>query len=232
MLRRLASFAETSPKNAAKVIFALAIAFVAVIVGVLAAIVDIGSPFESPYPSETTPLSWNDGLVVWTAVDTIVFTESGYAIATGDDDPSDLYAEYGGWGRNYSSMHFGWGSHEMRFGAVANDSEQQELSAGVEVTIERYAGGAVVYGQEINYSLVVTDLQGNGAFDRGDQITFKVFPYTGAVYYEDEIYTIALVYVIDPWSLYVGEFSFAFHDGEFYSWTSSVLTWDQPWWEH
>ena len=233
MIRRLASFAETNPKNAAKVIFALAIAFVAFIVGVLAAFLDIGSLFEPAYPSETTPLSWNGGSVMWTAVDTVIFSGSGYSIATGDDDPSDLYAEYGGWGRNYSDMQFSWQrTSGTMSGAVANDSEQQELSAGVVATIESYVGGTIVYDQEINYSLVITDLQGNGAFDRGDQITFKVSPYMDAIYYEDEIYTIALVYGIDPWYLYVGEFSFAFHEGTFYSWESSELNWSQPWWEH
>jgi hypothetical protein len=231
MLRRLASFAERRPKSAAKVIFALAIALVVVTLGVLVAIVDMGNLFQPPYPSETTPLSWDEGSVVWTAVDTIVFTGSGYVISMEDTNPSDLYAEYDGWGRNYSSLRFSWGRiHGTLGGLVVNDSDQQELSAGVEATVESYVGGAIMDGQEVNYSLVVTDLQGNGAFDRGDQITFKVSSSIGASAYEDEAYTLALV-CLDPRILHVGEFSFAFHDGEFYSWESSVLTWDQPWWE-
>ncbi len=233
MLQRLVSFAERSPKNAAKVIFALAIALVLVILGILVAIVDMGNLFEPPYPSETTPLSWNDSSVAWTAVDTVIFTGGGgYTIAVSDYyDPSDFYAEFGDWGRNYSSMRFSWGdTHGTHGGLVVNDSEQQALSAGVETTVESYVGSIIGLDLEIDYSLVITDLQGNGAFDRGDQIAFRASSSMGASFNEDETYTLALV-CLDPRIMSVGEFSFAFHDGEFYSWESSMLNWDQPWWE-
>ena len=231
MLRRLASFAGKSPKSAAKVIFALAIALTLVMLGVLVAILDIGGLFEAPYPSETTPLSWDNGSITWTAADTVIFGENHTLISYGDEDPSDLYAEFGGWGRNYSDICLSWGHwHGATTGPVVNDSEQLELSAGVAATVENYVGGTFMDGQEVDYSLVVTDLQGNGAFDRGDQITFKVSSSIGASVYEDEAYTLALAY-LGAHFVYVGEFSFAFHDGKFYSWKSDSLNWDQPWWE-
>jgi hypothetical protein len=231
MLRRLVSFAERAPESAAKVIFALAVALSLVILGVLLANVGIGNLFESPYPSETTPLSWSGGSIVWTSVDTVVITGTGYVISTESADPLDIYAEYGGWGRNYSSMRFSWDDYRGTFyGSVANDSEQQELSLGVATTTETYIGSAFPDNQEVNYSLVVTDLQGNGAFDQGDQITFKTSSSTGKYVYDDDVYTIALAYV-DSRYLYVGEFNFAFHEGEFYSWEGNVLDWSQPWWE-
>ncbi|MCJ7490425.1 MAG: MotA/TolQ/ExbB proton channel family protein [Thermoplasmata archaeon] len=231
MLRRLASFAEKGPKSAAKVIFALAVALIVVILGVLVAIVDMGNLFEAPYPSETTPLSWDDGSITWTATDTVIFGENHTLFGFGDEDPSDLYAEFGGWGRNYSDICFSWDYLRGGIGGpVVNDSEQQELSRGIVATVEIIAGGVILDGQEFDLSLEITDFQGNGAFDRGDRIIFKVPPSAIASVYADEVYTLALAY-LGAQFVYVGVCSFAFHDGKFYSWESHHLSWDKPWWE-
>jgi hypothetical protein len=193
--------------------------------GILVAVIGIENPFSSPYPNESTPLSWTEGLVAWTAVDTVIFSGGGgYSVS--DLDPSDFYEMNDGWGRNYSCIRFHWEDCDHRWGGpVALDSEQQELSVGIETTVECPIGES---GDGVTYSLVVNDLQGNGAFDKGDSITFKISPSAGT--YEDDVYTIALI-CISPRELYVGEFSFAFHDGIFYSWESNDLDWTQPWWE-
>lgn len=120
---------------------------------------------------------------------------------------------------------------------MANDSEQNALSLGTEATIVIPLWGTYVDGQEIFYSLAFTELQGNGAFDRGDFLTLETSPITDASAYGDMIFTLALVYLEQeplrpsplPWKM--DEFSFAFHDGEFYSWQSDFLNWEQPWWE-
>jgi len=238
MFRRLASFAEKKPESAAKVIVVLAVAFLVVVVGVLAAILDVGDLSEPPYPSETTPMSWDGDSVVWTETWTVLLTNGGIEIEASDMvDPADLYAEYGGYGRNYSSMVFlfsyDWnsGSTSVR-GDLVNDSQQHELSVGFEVTVNL----GVIYAQTsgdgvwIEYSLEITDMQGNGAFDAGDQIAIK--PSSGATtpFRVDAVYTFALVY-FGELTLYVGGYGFAFHDGEFYTWRDSDLNWDQPWWE-
>ncbi len=231
MLRRMVSFAERYPKNAAKAILALAVALALIVLGALVAILDIGGLFSPPDPSETTPLSWDDGSVTWTAAETVIFAENHTLTAVGDDDPSDLYEEFGGWGRNYSDMCFSWGhSHGTIGGLVVNESEQQELSLGFEATVVSIVGGIIVDNHEFDLSLEITDIQGNGAFDRGDRIIFKVPPSAVSSVYADDVYTLALCYLGERFA-YVGEFSFAFHDGEFYSWESEVLSWDQPWWE-
>jgi hypothetical protein len=201
MLRRLAAFAENRPRTAEKAILALVIALIMVLLGVLVATVDVGGP-SGPYPSETTPLSWTDSSVVWTGVDTLIFTYEGAAVLDGDPhDPADLYEEYGGWGRNYSSILFyfgygdGLGSSTSWGGVVANDSEQNALSLGTEATIVIPLWGTYVDGQEIFYSLAFTELQGNGAFDRGDFLTLETSPITDASAYGDMIFTLALVYL-------------------------------------
>ena len=232
MIRRLASFAEKNPRNAAKVILALAIVLTMAMLGLLVAILDITGPFDAPYPSESTPLGWDDGSIAWTASETYIFAENHTLYATGDHEPSDLYEEYGGWGRNYSDMRFLWSYSRGSFqGHIVNDSEQQELSYGLMATVETCVGGIILNGEEHEFSLVVTDLQGNGAFDRGDQIVFKMSPIAAAFAYGDEINTLALVCLGDPGIFWGAELSFAFHDGGFYSWESGDLSWDQPWWE-
>jgi hypothetical protein len=238
MFRRLASFAEKKPESAAKVILVLAVAFLVAVVGVLAAVLDEGDLSEPPYPSETTPMSWEGDSVVWTETWTVVLRDGVVvADAIGIADPADLYAEYGGYGRNYSSLVFlfsyDWSSGSTSTsGDLVNDSHQHELSVGSEVTVDL----GVIYGQisgdgdRIEYSLEITDMQGNGAFDEGDQIAIKPSSSATTSFREDAVYTFALVY-LDGLTLYVGGYSFAFHDGEFYTWKDSDLNWDQPWWE-
>jgi hypothetical protein len=227
MIGRLTSFVERNPRRAATVILAFAIALCVAILGILVAIVGIEDPFDPPYPSEQTPLSWTGDLVAWTAANTVVFYGGGeYAIFPDHMDPTDCYEMQDGWGRNYSCIRFHWEDCDGGWsGLIANDSEQLELSTGVETTAEFPIGRR---GDGVAYSLVVTDLQGNGAFDRGDSITFKSSP--SADTYEDDVYTIALI-CLCPQVMKIGEFSFAFHDGEFYSWESNELDWIQPWWE-
>lgn len=196
-------------------------------ISVLGAILDIGGLFDPPYPNESTPLSWTEGLVAWTAVDTVIFDGGGgYSLFPDHMDPSDCYDMSDGWGRNYSCIRFYWESCDGGFfGPLVNDLEQQELCSGIETTADFPFAWR---GDGVTYSLVVTDLQGNGAFDRGDSITFKRSP--SANTYEDDVYAIALI-CLCPQVLRIGEFSFAFHDGEFYSWESRDLDWTQPWWE-
>lgn len=248
MLRRLVSFSEKHPRTAAKAILALAIALILVALSVLVSIIDFGERAESPYPSEVTPLSWTGSSVVWTGVDTIVFNQSQALVIDGDNDPYDVYAEHDGWGRNYSSMYFLFRTsngvslteetwHTSWGRIVANDSQQSALNLGTEATITIPLWGTYVDGQMTYYSLAFTDLQGNGAFDRGDLVTMETSPRSDASAYGDPIYTLALVYLqplpsgAPPWPWNIGEFSFAFHNGEFYSWQSHVLNWEQPWWE-
>ncbi len=230
MLRKLTLFAERNPRGAATVILAIAIALCVTILGVLVAVIEMENPFSPPYADEVTPLSWDEGLVTWTSVDTVVFSGGGGYWTATDLDPSEMYEMEDGFGRNYSSIRFYWEYSDGGLGGFcANDSRQQELSAGTGTTVE----DPIMWTWEedvgeIEYSLVVTDLQGNGAFDKGDSITLKKSPSAGL--YGDGVYTVALV-CLHPVLLKVGEFSFAFDDGEFYSWESSELDWTQAWWE-
>ncbi|UCE91875.1 MAG: hypothetical protein JSV90_01640 [Methanobacteriota archaeon] len=229
MLRRLTLFAERNPRGAATAMLAIAIALCVTILGVLVAIIEMENPFSPPYANEVTPLSWDESLVTWTSVDTVIFDGGGgYWTHTGD--PAEMYEMQDGFGRNYSSMRFCWEYSDGGVGgSCANDSRQLELSTGTETTVEC----SIVREWEedvgeIRYSLVVTDLQGNGAFDKGDSITLKKSPSAGL--YGNDVYTVALV-CLYPVLVKIGEFSFAFDDGEFYSWESTQLDWHQPWWE-
>jgi hypothetical protein len=202
-------------------------------ISVLGATLDIGGLFDPPYPSELTPLSWDEGSVVWTASETIIFHENSMMVATGDNEPSDLYEEYGGWGRNWSDMHFFFGystgSWDIGYPGISLN-DQSELSLGFEATITIPAGGWVLDGQEIEFNLAFTDFQGNGYFDKCDLVALEASPNIGTTVFRDYIYTLALAYIC-PTYRYVPEFSFTFHDGEFYSWESDTLNSDQPWWE-
>jgi hypothetical protein len=237
MFQKLTSFAGRTPVRAAKVMFVLAVALAVVVLGVLVGLTNLGDLFESPYPSETTSLSWADGSVVWTEARTVIIeADGGYLFSEGEIDASELYAEFDGWGRNYSNMRVHWEFRNAAIGgSVANDSMQLELSSGSEATVVGPMGGIFTDdGQEVDLNLVITDLLGNGAFDRGDRIVFETDPSVGASIYEDEVHTIALAYV-DPQhqaATYVGEFNFAFHNGEFYSWSGSELNWNSPWYEY
>ena len=62
-------------------------------------------------------------------------------------------------------------------------------------------------------------------------MTFKINSTRDQDIREDVVYTVALAYVTDAQMAGYGEFSYAMHDGELYSWVSHSLNWDEAWWD-
>lgn len=162
---------------------------------------------DPPYPSESTPLSLVEGDVIWTGELNYWMYES----ETFDYRDLRLYWRVAWVGRYITNE-------------LANYTQ---LSVGSLVTVTRpltveYSEDGIACHdlQEIH----VTDLLGNGLFERGDYIAFDFAEYGIP---EDMVHTVALVCVACEWNQ---EFSFAVHDGDFYSWESNDLPSDYPWW--
>lgn len=124
---------------------------------------------------------------------------------------------------NYSCMRFywetSWESHGVAFARpLANLTDQESLSPGSAAVVE-------------NPFVVITDTEGDGLFGTGDSILFK---WPDFYEEEDTVSILSLVYVDltgdskRVWNF--GEYSWAVHDGRFYSWTSHELDALIPWW--
>ncbi len=227
MIERIGNFLASDTRRAAKVVLALAVALIIVAAAAVLSAVDLEGLFEDPYPSEDTPLTFSVDSVIWTGQYNISFDQagSGYSIS--------YLLPLEGTGANYSLMRFMWGyGSGWLSGSVASESDQLLLSAGSRATVESRLG---VFNPglagEIVYSLVITDVLGDGAFGYGDQIAFKESPATSWTA-EDTVGTVALVYIGEHRTYTgFGEHSFALHDGDFYSWGSHELNWDDPWYD-
>jgi len=216
MLEGLSSYLGSKPRRAMQIILCLSVALVLILVVVLVTALDMGNPFAPPYPNEDTPLSLTATGVTYTMDNTVTY-----------------YGSY----PNYTSLRFYWGevgsAGTGAFGGrVAGDIEQQRLNTSSSATVEAFIGGEGSDTGMIWYYLVIKDVQGNGAFEDGDSITFRTNASSILAPLEDRVYTISLVFLNDGWACSLGEFSCAIHDGKFYSWRSDTLNWSQPWWDY
>jgi len=218
---RLTTYLRTNPRRGAAVVIALSAAAVVLIAGVLGPVL-----MDQPYPSEVTPLSLDaSGDVCWTGTANISFVD-GHCIPS-TDEPIQ------GWSCNYSELRFYLGGARSGWrGIPVNATEQKALAMGSETTVVTPLGELILTGApNIQYELVITDLLGDGAFGWGDKIALRESPH--ADYHEEDVtFTFALTYEHNLWNLF-GEYSYAFHDGAFYSWRSSNLDWDSesPWYD-
>jgi len=127
---------------------------------------------------------------------------------------------FDGWS-NYSDYRFhyvNWG------GALAGQAGQEQLSSHSEATVLGFVGRTVGSDESYWLNMSVTDSTGDGFFGAGDNVIFMGMPHQN-----DTVYVVALHYsggrVMGGW-----EYSFAIHDGKFYSWASNTLDWNTPWW--
>jgi hypothetical protein len=177
----------------------IALLVVVILMGttLLVMVLDDLNMFERPYPSESTPLSLVDGKVVWTG-------QLDYWMS--ENETFD-----------YRNLRLAWGIAHSG-GYTTNElANYTQLSTGTEATASRLF---------FDFSIHVTDLLGNGLFQRGDYVTFDFAP-EGIP--EDAVHSVALADVVSEWNQ---EFSFAIHNGGFYSWRSDTLPADYPWWVH
>jgi hypothetical protein len=205
VLERLGSYLDSKQGRAVRIFVVLLVVIVILSASLAYHLLDLGSLFDSPYPSEATPLSLDGDSVKWAYQGIAWF--SGYTI-------------------NYTNMSLWWGgfqgdgcswSYGLRpanFQAHGADT----LSEGVQTTL------VIDLGEYCQVRL--TDVAGNGIFDSGDYI---VFDYGIESISEDNVFVLALACVIYPeWN---EEYSFAVNDGRLYAWRSYSLNTHDPWWE-
>jgi len=209
LLEKLAERLSSQKSKGAKVVVVLSIALILVSVGLLVQLVDIGSLFDPPYPSQDTPLTL-------AAPDTVLWTNPYNEFY--DDHPLDGFF-------NYSEIAFCF-RHEVSshgsasLGFLANETEQALLSSGTPYTGDLRGIGVV-------------EVAGDGVFGPGDSIVFN----SSEVFYPNEfdsetVFTVALMGLGPVNDHGLGEYSYAVHDGKFYSWRSHELDWDLPWYHN
>lgn len=197
MMNRLSEYLGAKPRRAALIVMTLVVVLILVVAGSLFQLLNLGSHFEPPYPSESTPLSLVDGGIRWS--NPLCFETATYDM-TKFLWRCDTYGLYG---------------------PVASDYQQANLSSGSSVTVVKIIGQAADLSYIIN--LTIYDSTGDGRPGPGDYILF-----TGLPHENDVVYTIALAYVGNGSAC--AEYSYAIHDGEFYSWSSDTERTYVPWW--
>jgi len=205
MIKRLDSYLDSRPGRAGRVIAVLVIVIILMSAALLYQWLDIRNMFDSPYPLEETPLSLDGNDVLWEYQGISWF--SGYTLN---------WTNMSVWWGGFHDESTGWSYHATPESFLAYGAES--LSQGVEATMAIPAG---LYDQTL-----FTDVTGNGIFDSGDYI---VFDYGVETIPENNVFTVALACHLYPeWN---EEFSFAVDDGDFYSWRSYSLNYEDPWWE-
>jgi len=214
MMKRLGEYVSAKPKRAAQIILTLAAALIITVAGMFIYALDLrltdNPPADSPYPSEVTPLSLVEDGIMWMR---------------------DINIVVGTHGMNYSEFRCGWGywmnnSVDFASGDLVSDDGQSELSKGVNATTDTYFGTVTPWydAPNMTISFCIHDVTGDGAFGSGDFIVRIDAPRTEGI-----VYRWALAYVYDV--TMAVEYSYAFQDGVFYSWLSSELPTQGPWWE-
>jgi hypothetical protein len=170
--------------------------------------------FGSEYPSEDTPL-------ILIEPDSIAWCEwpgspyAGEPMDFGDryDDIAFIWSFSAGPGRTWCQ------------GFLANESQQEILSAGSAVTTVPWFSTYV--------HIEVDELAGDGFFGPDDSITlWNVSSWTDRAFPGEEVIgTVAMIVLADTYGQSLGEFSFVIDDGNLYSWRSHDLDWDQPWYD-
>jgi hypothetical protein len=201
MLDGLSKYLGEKPRRAALVVMTLVVVLIIVVAGSLFQLLNLGSYSDPPYPSESTPLSMVDGGIRWS-------NPLMYETAT------------------YNRTAFYWRNETTGLGGplIVSDDQQADLSSGSSITIVQTIAQASDLSHWIN--LTIYDSTGDGKPGSGDYILF-----TGPPHKSDIVYTIALAYVGGPSGGFAGgEFDYAIHDGNFYSWESDMDNTAPPWW--
>ena len=200
MIERLTKYVGSRPRRAAVIMLTLSVVLVLIFAGILIQSLNIGRLFKPPYTSETTPLSLTGNDLKWSPLDITLYSNLS-------------------WG-NYNSYRFhygiggsGWG------GTLVNQTEQNQLSSHSRATIVTPVGESV---GSYWLNLSIMDSTGDGFFGVGDQVIFEGMPHLN-----DTVYVVAL-HIIGGGG--ASEYSFAIHDGKFYSWASNTLNSIAPWW--
>jgi hypothetical protein len=201
MLDRLSKYLGEKPRRAALIVMTLVVVLILVVAGSLFQLLNLGSYFEPPFPSESTPLSLVDDGIYWS--NPIMFETA-----------------------TYNKTAFYWRNETIGLGGtpIASDDQQANLSSGSSVTIVK----TIAQAPDLSYcvNLTIYDSTGDGKPGSGDYILF-----TGPPHKSDIVYTIALAYVGGPLGGFAGgEFDYAIHDGKFYSWESDMDNTAPPWW--
>lgn len=191
-------------------ILVLLVVVILMAASILYYILDIGSLFGSPYPSEDTPLTLTSTGVIWTM-----------------DRDISVDGEF-----RYANICWTWILETYGYaGPLVNDSEQEALSQGIPISIEaRHAAQGTTEGIWIQIYSIQSELTGDGNFGFDDSIEFAARPAPNFFVAEDEVKTVALVY-LGKVTYPLGEYSYAVHDGKFYSWRSNNLDWSQAWYD-
>jgi hypothetical protein len=223
VIDRMGATIGRTPRRAASIVLVL------IVILILLAAVSIGTSGllklpKAPYKSEATPLSLKGNAVIWTESCTVRLFGAG-----GREVSFLPVANPGGWGLNWSTMKFQITIGDLRTtgGTVVSQSDTQKVGSGAPTTVRENVSGEVVNGTPDWFYLLVTDGTGNGTFDYGDSIVF-VFPASSPIEH-DSVYTLALASVQPGYAVW-WEYSFAVHDGRFYSWSSSNFNTQEPWW--
>lgn len=194
MIKRLGSYLASRPERAAVVVLTLTVVLTLVLAGLALQWLHFG---RAPYPSEKVPFNLVEGNVVFSQEETwLGFDYTGMKIAFQID----------------------WGGGSGR--TVSDFGNQSQLSTHSRVTIHQ----SIWISSSGNVSIDITDSTGDGAFDIGDSILFKIEPLS-----EDTVYTMGLLFVHEHGGTMTIELSFAIHDGRLYAWNSRYLNTDEPW---
>jgi hypothetical protein len=211
LFERLARSLSSQESRGANVVVALSVALMLVSIALLFQLVDFGSLLDPPYPNEETPLALVESdTVSWS----IPYDEYYY------DHPFQGFC-------NYSNIAFYWrydtGGHASGlFGFLANETQQEILSSG-------YPTSLLMYDPELS-GIEVVEFVGDGVFGPGDSIVFNSSSLVYPNEYDCElVFTIGLMHLGIPNIQGSGEYSYAIHDGKFYSWMSHELDWTLPW---
>lgn len=209
-MSRLSSYLESKQGRAARIIIVLLVVVILMASTLLYYALDLGNPFQAPYPSEETPLTLTSTGVVWTMKENL---------SIGGDC-------------RYANIYFTWGTQTSRIGgSLVNDSEQEVLDSGIPTSIESWHA---TYGGSVDAFDICTNISessGDGNFRFGDSIAFEARPAPNWYVQEDETMTVALVYIGNGFVLGLGEYGYAVHEGKFYSWRSASLDWSRPWYD-
>ena len=212
MMERFGAYLVSKPKRAVQIVLALVVALIVTIAGTLIIAFDLGQSPEPPYPSGVTPLSLVDDGVMWTRD----FNDTG----AGGLEPCYYSVFRCCWMYDYL------GGSDSRTKDLVNEEDLAELNMSVSAVVQTPFGGRTPWFDAPNITFIfsIHDVAGDGIFGIGDFIVIDDAPRTEGIVYT---WALAWIGIGVTWQ----EFSFAFQDGVFYSWYSSVLPTEGPWWE-
>ena len=206
MFDRFSMFLAARPKKAAAVVITLSIALILVTAGLALELTHFG---RAPYPSDDIiPMKFVDGKIVYTCDSTIAFP---------NETPAESFP-YAGMKILFQIAYVN-GAMTM---PIADFGNHTLLGAGSRATVHQ----VLVSSTWANVSIDITDITGDGSFDKGDTMTFDILPLE-----EKFVFTVGLLWVSpEHGNAMAFEASFTVHDGKLYAWFSDALD-SRPWYE-